>query len=249
MKYNTLFFHCSLVVLTLVLFVPAQAQVNLKVGGGVGIMSAVSDLNGTTQDYYSGSSYGQNSGLNIHAKGKVGLAGFNITGSIDYSSLGHSGNSEPGQGSVELTQKIVSLKVGPEFQFSIPALPITPYVGANIGTNSFTGEVKFQGVSKVPSATYTVQSATRLGAGVTVGAEVGIGPLMTLDFTTAYNFMNISGSEWTDVNPAVDQRIDSYLALNDAKDPLYAAGNDKHFIANDRSIHSMVFTVSILFGL
>jgi hypothetical protein len=61
--------------------------------------------------------------------------------------------------------------------------------------------------------------------------------------------MNIAGSEWEDVNPSVNQRIDSYLSLNDDSDPLYAAGSDNHFISKDRSIHSVLLTVSILFGL
>jgi hypothetical protein len=235
--------------LTMVIALPIMAQVDLKAGAGVGITSAVSDLNGSTMEYYSGTSYGQNSGLNIHGKAKVGLGGLDLVGEIDYSSLGSTGNSEPGQGSVELTQKILSMKIGPEFHITIPALPIRPYAGVNIAWNRFSGEANFQGVSKVPSATYTVNEATRLGAGFTIGAEVSLGPLLSLDFTTSYNFMNISGSEWLDVNPAVNQRIDSYLALNDSKDPLYIAGDDKHFISQDRSIHSMLFTVSFLFGL
>jgi len=61
--------------------------------------------------------------------------------------------------------------------------------------------------------------------------------------------MNISGKEWNDVNPGINQRIDSYLFLNDDRDPLYVAEDDKHFISNARSIHSILFTASILFGL
>jgi hypothetical protein len=61
--------------------------------------------------------------------------------------------------------------------------------------------------------------------------------------------MNISGKSWEDVNPGVNQRIDSYLALNDGPDPQYAAGDDKHFISSERGIHSILFTASILFGL
>jgi len=239
----------AFVALTMIIVLPIIAQVDLKAGAGVGVISAVSDLNGSTMEYYSGLNYGQNSGMNIHGKAKVGLGGLDLVGEIDYSSLGNTGNSEPGQGSVEMTQKILSLKVGPEFHISIPALPIRPYAGVNVAWNRFSGDANFQGVSKVPSATYTVNEATRLGAGFTIGAEVSIGPLLSLDFTTSYNFMNISGSEWLDVNPAVNQRIDSYLSLNDSKDPLYAVGDDKHFISNDRSIHSMLFTVSLLFGL
>lgn len=239
----------ALVMLMLLLMTPSPSQMTMKAGGGIGIASAVSDFNGTTLDYYSGTRYGMNSGLNILGKAKLGLGGMDLVGEIDYASMGNSGNSEPGQGNVEMTQNILSMKIGPEFHITIPALPMSPYVGMNLAWNRFSGETAFQGVSKVPSATYSVSDATRLGVGFTIGTEVSIGPLMSLDFTTSYNFMNISGAEWEDVNPGINQRIDSYLTLNDIKDPLYVAGDDKHFISQDRSIHSMLFTVSILFGL
>jgi hypothetical protein len=227
----------------------ARSQVDLKIGGGIGLASPASDLSGTTLEYYNGSNYGLGSGLNVHAKAKIGLAGFDLAGEIDYSSFDNTGNAEPGQGNVDITQKVISLKIGPEFHFSIPALPLSPYVGANLALNRFSGESAFQGVSKVPSATYSVKEATRFGIGLAAGAEVGIGPFLSLDFNLSYNFMNVAGKEWVDVNPGINQRIDSYLSLNDSRDPQFASDDDKHFIANDRSVHAVLFTVSILFGL
>jgi hypothetical protein len=229
--------------------VPAASQISLKAGGGIGITSAVSSLNGTTMQYYDGSRYGQNSGMNLHGKVKVGLSGLDLVGEIGYSSLTNSGNSEPGQGKVDITQSILSVSFGPEIHLVLPLLPLVPYLGLNIASNTFSGETAFVGVSKVPSAVYSIQSATRIGAGMKLGAEVSIAPFVTLDLAASYNFMNIYGKEWADVNTASDQRIDSYLSLNDARDPLFIAGDDKHFINNDRNIHAMLFTVSILFGL
>jgi len=251
MKKNIHVYRISiaLIILTLFTIVPARSQIDLKLGGGVGITSTVSDFNGGTIDYYSGSSYGQNSGFNLQGKAKVGLGGLDLVGEVGYISLQNTGNSEPGQGIIEISQNIISLKVGPELHIPIPALPLSPYVGANLAINSFSGETKFQGVSKVPSATYSIQEATRLGVGISVGTEVSIGPLLSLDFNASYNFMNLSGKEWKDVNPNVNQRLDSYLALNDGVDPQYTLGDDKHFIANERSINAVLFTVSILFGL
>ena len=239
----------AIIVIWALMNTSAYSQVNLKIGGGLGITSTVSDYNGSTMDYYNGTRYGLNSGTNLHGKAKIGLSGLDVVGEIDYSWLHNTGNSEPGQGIVELSQKVLSLKIGPEIHLDIPALPISPYFGVNIASNNFSGETIFQGVSKVPSASYSMKDAARLGIGFTIGAEVSIGPLMSLDFTSSYNFMNIFGKTWEDVNPSTNQRIDSYLALNDARDPLYASGDDKHFIANERSIHSMLFTVSLLFGL
>jgi opacity protein-like surface antigen len=239
----------ALVALIALTTTPSSSQVNLKLGGGIGVMSPASAFSGSTLEYYNGSSYGLSSGLNIHAKAKIGLSGLNLTGEIDYSSLANTGNSEPGQGKLDVSQKILSLKVGPEFRFSLPALPVTPYIGANLALNRFSGETTFQGVAKVPSATFSVPQATRFGVGFSAGTEVSVGPFLSLDFTISYNLMNVFGKEWVDVNPGTNQRIDSYLSLNDAADPQYAAGDDKHFISNDRSIRSIVFTASILFGL
>lgn len=229
--------------------VTLHAQGTLTLGGGIGVTSAVSDMNGSTMEYYNGSRYGLTSGLNILAKAKAGFGGMDLAVELDYSSLNSQGNSEPGQGAVELTQNILSLKLGPEMHFAIPGLPFSPYAGVNAAWNRFSGETKFQGVAKIPSAVYSVREATRLGAGITLGAEVNIAPFILLDLSTAYNFLNLSGAEWQDVNPAVNQRLDSYLALNDARDPFFAAGDDKHMISTDRSLRSMHFTVSLLFGI
>lgn len=242
-------FSVALVAFIALTLTPARSQVNIKLGGGIGVMSPASDFSGATLEYYNGSRYGLGSGLHIHGKAKFGLSMLNLVGEIDYSSLSNTGNSEPGQGTVDISQKILSLKVGPEFRLSVPALPVTPYIGANLALNRFSGETTFQGVAKVPSATYSVKDATRFGVGFSAGTEVSIGPLLSLDFNISYNLMNISGKQWDDVNPGINQRIDSYLALNDDRDPQYTAGDDKHFISNERNIRSILFKVSVLFGL
>lgn len=251
MKLINRLFQFSVIIIVLMSLANTQtkAQMNIKLGGGLGVMSPVSDFGGSTIDYYNGSRYGLGSGLNIHGKVKIGFPVLNLTGEIDYSSLSNKGNSEPGQGSVNISQKVVSLKVGPEFRFTLPTLPVTPYLGLNLALNSFSGETTFQGVSKVPSATYSVQSATRFGIGLYAGTEVSLNSSLSLDFNISYNLMNLVGRQWNDVNPLIKQRIDSYLSLNDQPDPLYSAGNDKHFISNARSIQSVLFTVSILFSL
>ncbi|MDP3150839.1 MAG: outer membrane beta-barrel protein [Ignavibacteria bacterium] len=242
-------FSVGIIILIALMTTQINAQVNIKLGGGLGMMSPASDLSGSTIEYYNGTNYGLGSGLNINGKAKLGFAAFNLTGEIDYSSLSNSGNSEPGQGSVELSQKIVSIKVGPEFRLGLPMIPVTPYLGFNLAMNSFSGEITFQGVAKVPSATYSMKSATRFGVGFYAGTEVSVGPFLSLDFNLSYNLMNVSGKEWNDANPGINQRIDSYLSLNDAADPIYNFDDDKHFVSKARSIHSVLFTVSLLFGL
>lgn len=239
----------GIIMLIALMTVQTNAQVNIKLGGGLGMISPASDLSGSTIEYYNGTNYGLGSGLNINGKAKFGFAAFNLTGEIDYSSLSSTGNSEPGQGSVEISQKIISLKVGPEFRLGLPMLPVTPYLGFNVAMNSFSGETTFQGVSKVPSATYSMKSATRFGVGFYAGAELSVGPFLSLDFNLSYNLMNVAGKEWNDANPGINQRIDSYLSLNDAADPFYEWDDDKHVVSKARNIHSVLFTVSLLFGL
>ena len=251
MKYLHWSVRCAVVLAALLVLTtaPSRSQVTMRLGGGIGAMFPSSNFSGSTLDYYSGSGYGLKSGLNVQGKAKVGLSGLDLTGEIDYSSLSNTGNSEPGQGTVDISQKVLTLKVGPEFRLGIPAFPVTSYIGINLALNRFSGETTFQGIAKVPSATYSVAGATRFGLGFSAGSEVSIGSLLSLDFNISYNLMNVIGREWVDVNPGVNQRLDSYLSLNDARDPQYAAGDDKHFVSNDRSIHSILFTVSILFGM
>lgn len=237
------------IILVSILSASATSQVTLQVGGGLGILMPRSDYGGSTIEYYRGTKYGLSNGINLQAKARLRFIGLSLVGEVDYSSLRNSGNSEPNQGRVEVSQKVYSLKVGPELQFKLPALPVTPYLGANAAIHRFSGETTFQGVSKVPSATYVVQSASRLGIGASGGVLLKLYESLFLDLGLHYNLMNISGKSWEDVNPLLDQRLDSYLALNDERDPAFLPNDDKHFIAAQRAIHSLLLTATIMFSL
>jgi hypothetical protein len=227
----------------------ARAQVTLQIGGGAGIAIPVSDYAGSTIDYYNGVKYGLSTGFNVHGKARAGFLGFQLTGEVNYSSFSNSGDAEPGQGSVDISQKVLAFRVGPEFHIWLPAMPVTPYIGANAALNRFSGQAKFQGVSRISSGTYDLQSATRIGFGFSAGAIISLGALTSLDLGVSYNLMNASGKAWEDVNLTQDQRLDSYLALNDDKDPLYRTGDDKHFIGTVRKINSVEVKATIMFGL
>jgi opacity protein-like surface antigen len=227
----------------------AFSQVSLRVGGGLGVFFPRSDYGGSTLDYYSGTKYGLSNGLNLHGKARLGIVGLSLVGEVDYSSLRNSGYSEAGQGNVEVSQKVYTLKAGPEVHLKIPLLPFDPYVGANVAVNRFSGETIFQGVAKVPSATYVVESTSRVGIGLTGGAIVKLNESVSLDIGLHYNLMNLTGRSWDDLNPLQDQRLDSYLALNDDRDPAFRPNDDKHFISDQRSIQSFLFTVSLMFDL
>jgi hypothetical protein len=188
-------------------------------------------------------------GLTLNAKVRGGVLGLRAAGEVNYSMFSNTGEALPGQGGVDISQKVLALKIGPELSLGLPLMPIAPYLGANLSLNKFTGTVKFQGVSKVPSASYDLKSASRIGFGFTGGVVLKLGGFTTLDVSAAYDMMNSSGKAWEDENLNLDQRIDSYLTLNDDKDPLYKSGDDKHFISDSRLINSIQIRATLMIGL
>lgn len=218
-------------------------QVSFKIGAGAGYAIPSSDFSGTAAEYYAGTKYGLAGGLNFHAKVRVGLVGFNLTGEAAYSMFSNDGVAELPNGTVETKKQILALKVGPEFQLSVPALPVTPYLGLNAALNMFSGSTSFKGLSSVPSSKQDLNGASRIGAGGTVGVLLSLAGT-NLDVAFHYNIHNLTGKSWE----GADNRIDTYTGLNDDKDPAYAVGNNKHVVSEARSIHSMVLTVSVMFG-
>ena len=224
------------------------SQVSLQVGGGLGYISPTGDYGGSTIDFYEGTKYGMSSGFNYHAKARVGLLGFNLFGIIEYSDVSGDGESEPGQGEVENSHGIFSLKAGPEFNFSVPLSPVGFYLDGFVSVNTFSGTVKFQGVSQVPSGEYDLGSAARFGVGAGGGVLLDILPIVTLDFGVHFNLYNVFGQQYTGTttNP---KRLDSYISLNDDKDPLYGAQNDIYIIENARAINAWQFTLTAMVGI
>lgn len=223
------------------------SQISVKVGAGGGYVTPAGDYGGTTVDFYNGTKYGMSSGYNFHAKAKVAVLTFAVNGAIDYSKFTNDGNAfDDGRGTVEVSQSILSFRVGPEFRLDIPLVPIVPYIDANVAMNTITGEVMYQGIAEVPSGTYELESATRFGLGFGGGVEFSLGPAMTLDLGIHYNLVNLFGKEYNADTGA--NRIDAYTSLNDDSDPFSVVGNDDHFISDSRSISNLQFTLTVLFG-
>jgi len=224
------------------------SQISLQIGGGLGYVSPIGDYGGSTVDFYNGTKYGMSSGFNYHAKARVGLLGFNLFGIIEYSTVSGEGESEPGQGEVENSHSIFSIKAGPEFNISPPLSPVGFYVDGFISVNTFSGTVKFQGVSQVSSGEYELESATRFGAGAGGGVLLDLIPIVTFDFGIHYNLYNVLGQTYTGTttNP---KRLDSYTSLNDDKDPLYGTDDDIFIIENTRAINAWQFTLTAMIGI
>lgn len=235
------------VVLALALFASStSAQLKLQVGAGGGVLLPMSGYKGETTDFYAGHNYGLSTGYNLQAKARVGLPGVTLVGGIAYGHLSNSGNSEAsGQGKVDVSQSILTIKAGPEFTIPLPAAPLTPYVGANIAWNSISGKTTFTGVARVPSGDADMASASRIGFGINAGVVIKLGAMMNLDLGAEYLFVNPLTKEFT----AGTNRLASYTSLNDDKDPLFAAGSTDHFIVGSRSISTLSVMATLMLGL
>ncbi len=228
---------------------PVRAQVTLQLGVGGGVTIPRAEYAGSISDFYNGTKYGFGTGLDLHAKARIGLIGWRFAGEVDYSSLSKSGEIGPGLGTADLSQKVLGLRVGPEFYLGVPLAPVTPYIGANVELNKFSGQVQFQGDMRVPSGTYDMTSATRLGVGFNGGLLVNLGTFTSLDLGFWYDLLNATGKSWDSGSSSVEQRLNSYQALNDDKDPLYKAGDYNHFIGNPRNINEFQVTATFMIGL
>jgi hypothetical protein len=219
----------------------------LQLGAGLAYELPSGDYGGTTVDYYGGTKYGLAGGLNFHARGRVGAAGFQLGAEIGYMALSNSGNATAaGQGEVAVSQNILFAKLGPEYMIDIPMVPLKPYAGLNLAFNMISGETTFGGVAEVSSGTHEMQSAARFGAGCTGGVVYKLSPLISFDLSVSYNMINLFGKKFEVVtNPA---REDSYAYLNDDKDPV--AGTDPdNFIGSSRAINTLQAGLSVLFGI
>ncbi len=245
MKRSNLLLVFAIIFLTVI---NTNAQIGFQIGGGVGYSIPSGDFGGSTSDYYAGTKYGMESALNLHAKARLSLLFLNVFGEVGYTNFSNNGSISPTEPdkTVDVKNKIFSIKVGPEYKLSIPMSPITPYINAFVSLNSFSGTVQFKGSPNgLPSSEQSLNSASRIGAGAGAGVLFGLGGL-NLDLSVQYHLMNIAGKEFSGTK---DNRLDSYIYLNDDKDPLYAPNNDKHIISNSRSIDAIEVKLTAMFGL
>lgn len=238
-----------IVFLTLSFISIASAQITAQIGGGISYNLPQSDAGGTTEEFYKGTKYGLSNGFSFFAKARAGLLGTSFFVEIDYAKLSGDGNADENKGTAEVSLKNFSFKLGPEIMIDIPLSPVSPYLAPYIMVNQFSGQVKFQGVSRVPSGTYDIKSATRIGAGGAVGVLLKLNPALKLDISIHYQLLNLFGKEFNAVDPTTVRRLDSYISLNDDKDPLYSQTSDEHIISDKRSINNLQFKLGLMIGL
>jgi opacity protein-like surface antigen len=223
--------------------------VKFKLGPMVGLTAPTGDYAGNTMEYYSGTKYGMNSGVNFGAIFKTGIGPFNLRISGSYAPLSNSGIAEPGEGFIETKSDMLIFSAGPEFDLAIPFSPIKPYLGVDLLFSSISGRTTFSDVDFIPDGTYDMQSATRVGLGFGAGLEYGIGASNVLDISFRYNLVNLFGKEYRDATPSDTRRLDAYLSLNDDADPLAGTSPvSAHPITTSRSISVFQIDVAFLFG-
>jgi len=158
------------------------------IGGG---LSTVQGPDAFTNDIASGGA-GFSSGYHIGAKLKLSIPLFPITpvGSLTYSKF--SGDqSIPLIGNIETSQTIWTIGAGAEYKL-IPG-PLSPYLAADLEYNNF-GDLSFEG-GNLPVNIGGSGSRSRFGIAVGVGAELTILPVIGLDASIKYHFLNWIGKE------------------------------------------------------
>jgi hypothetical protein len=225
------------------------AQLKITLGPAVGLTSPTADYSGTPSDFYGGYYYGLKPGLNFGVMGKLNLGHININLSILYSIMGNSGNADinTSGSTVDFSQHLLTIGIGPQFGFGVPASVVIPYIGLNFLVSTINGSATFQGTSNVPSGTVNMKTATRTGLGLNGGVGIKFMKVQ-FDLSLRYNMINLFGKSY-DGSPTGD-RIEAYKYLNDAKDPYHSEVTDEqHPVESNRIIATIQFELGVMFGL
>jgi opacity protein-like surface antigen len=227
---------------------PSFSQLHISLGPALGYTIPSGDFGGNTTDYYNGTKYALSGGIDFGAMGRLGLGPINLQLSLLYTPLSNNGVADATKpnSSVEIKMHLFTIALGTQFGFGVPLAPVKPYVGLDLLFTTIGGSFRFQGVSNVNSNSNDMNSATRTGLGFAAGVNIQL--LSTsLDLSLRYNLINLFSKRFEAPN---GERIDSYLYLNDDKDPNYStASNEKHPIGSSRTISTIQFQVGVMFGL
>jgi opacity protein-like surface antigen len=225
----------------------SNAQLRILLGPTIGLTTPTVDYSGETTDYYAGTKYGLRSGINFGAMGKLSLGPVNLKLSVIYSPLSNDGAGIPTHSgsTVEIKQNLITVGIGPEYGFSVPASPIKPYLGFDLLFSTISGTTKFQGTANVTSSPIDLSTATRTGLGFAAGVEVKF-MSTAVDLSVRYNLINLFNKQYE--GSASGTRDEAYKFLNDQKDPKYMATDVKHPIGSNRTIATIQFQLGVLFG-
>lgn len=240
--------HIKLIIILSSIFLikATSAQLQISLGPAVGYTIPQSDLSGTTSDYYNGTRFGMSSGVDFGAMGKLGLGPINFRLSLLYTPLSNSGSvPDPNaNSSVDIKMHLFTVSIGTQYGLGVPLAPVKPYFGLDLLFTTIGGSFQFHGTQRVNSDSHDLNSATRFGLGVAGGVEIKA--LSTsFDLSLRYNLINLFSKRY---EGTTGDRINSYLYLNDDKDPNYSASDPKHPIGNSRTIATLQLQLGVMFG-
>lgn len=241
MKYFT-----SIIFITILFSASSSySQIHISLGPAIGYTIPQSDFAGNTTDYYNGTKYGLTGGIDFGAIGRLGVGPFNFNLSLIYTPLSNNGTSDASPHTVDIKMHIFTVGVGTQYGFGVPLAPVKPYIGIDLLFSTFGGSFQFQGTPKVNSSSSNdMNSATRVGLGIAAGVNLKL-LTTSIDISLRYNMLNLFSKRYEAPN---GDRINSYLYLNDDKDPNYSATDDKHPIGSSRTIATLQLQLGVMFG-
>jgi len=186
MKY----FKSLSLILLLLFFLPTLSNAQfIKLGAGGGLTQILApnvytnDVADDPTNTLGDGGYGFSTEWNIGAIVKVDLPLIPITprAFFIYNSLSGSGET------IEYTTTISEIGAGIQYNFVPLPAGIDPYIALDLSFNTF-GKLEANGAE-------IGNSNTRFGAGIGIGTEVSIVPIVNLDFYLCYKMFNLIGKE------------------------------------------------------
>ena len=179
----------ALLVLLLFFSLPSSSNAQLfQIGAGGGLTQILAP------DAYTNSvgdgGLGFSTEWNIGAIAKLGLPLIPITprAYFLYHSLSGSGDLMGTTQNVEYTQSISELGLGVQFNFIPLPAGFDPYVALDLAYNSFSS-LESNG-TEIPDT-----KVSRFGAGIGLGTEITIIPIIDVDVYASYKMFNLVGKE------------------------------------------------------
>lgn len=184
-----------LILTTLFLSVPTLTNAQLvQIGAGGGLTQILAP------EYYTNSAedggLGFSTEWNAGAIFKIGLPLLPITprAYFLYHSLTGSGELDPiyyGESSVEFKQTILEIGIGAQYNFVPMPVGIDPYIALDI----LYSDIGNLSANDSEDLALPPPSGNRFGAGIGLGTEITIIPILDLDFYASYKMFNLIGKE------------------------------------------------------
>jgi hypothetical protein len=192
MKMNYIISFAVIFLLSLPTFTSAQL---VKIGAGGGITQVLAPDEYTEEVSNGGLGYSTEWNFGVVGKVDLPLIPFTPRAFILYHTLSGKGTvpqelfkAAQVEDDLEITQSILELGVGAQYNFIPSPLGFDPYIALDVSFNSF-------GKSKINDSEIDGSDVSRFGGGIGVGTEISIIPVVNLDLYLSYKMFNLTGKE------------------------------------------------------